>query len=126
MIESLFISSRFMKNFIVALALLFICFDAYSQGIVRGKITDENGETVIGAAVVLKLNKSVGVTTDFDGNYSLTIKDSSAQTILITFVGYTPIEELIKFKKGEVVIRNYTLSPKQNEIKQFEVFFYCG
>jgi len=111
-----------MKNFIVALALLFICFDAYSQGIVRGKITDENGETVIGAAVVLKLNKSVGVTTDFDGNYSLTIKDSSAQTILITFVGYTPIEELIKFKKGEVVIRNYTLSPKQNEIKQFEVF----
>jgi outer membrane receptor for ferrienterochelin and colicin len=37
-------------------------------------------------------------------------------------VGYTPIEELIKFKKGEVVIRNYTMSPKQNEIKQFEVF----
>ena len=111
-----------MKNFIVALVCLLISFDAFSQGIVRGKITDENGETVIGAAVVLKLNKSVGVTTDFDGNYSLTIKDSSAQTILITFVGYTPIEELIKFKKGEVVIRNYNMSPKQNEIKQFEVF----
>jgi hypothetical protein len=112
-----------MKNFIGVFICLFLWNVTFSQGVVRGKITDENGETVIGAAVVLKSNKSFGVMSDFDGNYSLSIKDSIAQTIVISFIGYTTIEELIVFNKaGEVQIRNYKLSSKQNEIKQFEVF----
>ena len=111
-----------MKNFIGVFICLFLWNVTFSQGVVRGKITDENGETVIGAAVVLKSNKSFGVMSDFDGNYSLSIKDTEAQTIVISFIGYTTIEELIVFNKaGEVQIRNYKLSSKQNEIKQFEV-----
>jgi hypothetical protein len=111
-----------MRNFIGVFICLFLCNVAFSQGVVRGKITDENGETVIGAAVVLKSNRSYGVMTDFDGNYSLSIKDIEPQTIVITFIGYTTIEELIVFNKaGEVQIRDYKLKSKQNEIKQFEV-----
>ena len=100
-----------MKNFIGVFICLFLWNITFSQGVVRGKITDENGETVIGAAVVLKSNKSYGVMSDFDGNYSLSIKDIEAQTIVISFIGYITIEELLVFKNaGEVQIRNYKLS----------------
>ena len=43
----------------------------FAQGTVRGKVSDENGETLIGVTLVLKSNRSIGCATDFDGNYSL-------------------------------------------------------
>ncbi len=112
-----------MRGFLFLFFSFLLFNNTYSQGIFRGKISDPNGETIIGAAVVLKANKSIGAITDFDGNFSLSIKDSLPQTIVITFVGYTPIEDVIRFNfRGEVVIRNYTMSLKQNDIKQVEVF----
>ncbi len=108
----------------ILLCILIICLyalNSFSQGTVRGKITDENGETIIGATIVLKANKSIGTITDFDGNYSLAIKDSTLQTIIISFVSYKPIEENVKLKKGEVLIRNFSLKPNQNEIKEVEI-----
>ena len=61
-----------MKSFTAILCILFLTTSySFSQGIVRGKITDETGQSIIGAIVTLKANSAVGVTTDLDGNYSL-------------------------------------------------------
>jgi len=106
--------------FCITISLLY-SFQSFSQGILRGKITDENGETVIGATIVLKANKGIGTITDFDGNYSLTIKDSSEQTILVSFVSFKAIEEIVKLRKGEVIIRNFSLKPNQLDIKEVEI-----
>ncbi|MDO5664765.1 MAG: SusC/RagA family TonB-linked outer membrane protein [Bacteroidia bacterium] len=38
---------------------------------VRGTVTDETGETVIGATVIVEGNAAQGTTTDYDGNYVL-------------------------------------------------------
>lgn len=92
-----------------------------AQGIVRGKITDENGETVIGAAVFLQDNKTVGTITDLDGNFSLNVKDNLPHTLTITFVSYTNIEEKIQLKDGQVLVKNFTLKPKDNVIGQVEI-----
>jgi hypothetical protein len=100
--------------------LLLVNF-AFGQGIVRGKITDENGEAVIGATVVLKSNRGIGTVADIDGNYSLKITDSTAQTIIISFIGFLSIEETLNPKKGEVIIRNFTLKSSAQEIKEVEV-----
>lgn len=52
----------------------------------RGHITDLNGESVIGASIVLKNNPSQGTITDIDGNFILTnLKDG--EVIQITYVG---------------------------------------
>ncbi|MBK8587125.1 MAG: carboxypeptidase-like regulatory domain-containing protein [Bacteroidetes bacterium] len=61
---------------LICLILLLSFFSALGQGTVRGKITDENGESIIGAAIVLKSKPTVGIVTDLDGNYSLKITDS--------------------------------------------------
>jgi hypothetical protein len=59
-----------MKYFILStIALFLFCVGATAQGTFRGKITDENGETIIGAAVYLKNNKAIGTITDLDGNF---------------------------------------------------------
>jgi len=38
---------------------------------ITGKVTDENGEPVIGATIVVQNNASIGTITDIDGNYVL-------------------------------------------------------
>ena len=57
------------------LLMLFSCLMASAQsGItVRGTVFDNNGETVIGASVVLKGNNSIGTISDIDGNFILTV-----------------------------------------------------
>ena len=53
---------------------------------VTGVITDESGAPLPGATVV-NLNTSNGVSSDFDGNFS--IESSVGETITISYVGYT-------------------------------------
>ena len=96
--------------------------EIYAQGIVRGKITDENGEGIIGGIVALKSNKTIATNTDLEGNFSLKMPDSTAQIIVATYIGYTPKEELIPaLKKGEILIKNFDLKPTTKEIKEVTI-----
>ncbi|MEQ6122506.1 SusC/RagA family TonB-linked outer membrane protein [Reichenbachiella sp. MALMAid0571] len=52
---------------------------------ISGKVTDENGEGLPGASVVIK-GSATGTTTDFDGNYKLAVPSDA--TIIVSFVGY--------------------------------------
>lgn len=52
---------------------------------ISGKITDENGQGLPGASVVVK-GTTNGVTADLDGNYKLSVPDDAI--LLISFVGY--------------------------------------
>ncbi len=110
------------KIFLFISICLFICGAVFGQSTVRGKISDNNGESAIGAIVVLKANRSVGTTTDFDGNYSLKITDSTEQTLVISLLGFQTVEETIHPRHGEVILKNFTLKPAAaKEIKEVEV-----
>lgn len=108
---------------IILIAIFNVSFFAFTfgQGVIRGKITDKNGETIIGAPVILKTNRAVGTTTDLDGNYSLKIPDSTAQVLVISYIGYKVIEENIHPVKGEVLIKNYVLESSTQNIKEVEI-----
>jgi len=112
-----------MKYLLSILLLTFTFIDEiYAQGIVRGKITDENGEGIIGGIVALKSNKTIATNTDLEGNFSLKMPDSTAQIIVATYIGYTPKEELIpSLKKGEILIKNFDLKPTTKEIKEVTI-----
>lgn len=106
-----------MRKRLLLLILSFIVqYTAYSQGTVRGKITDSNGETLIGVTVYLKANMAVGTTTDFDGNYSLTIKDPNANILVVSYISYQTIEVPVHPQKGEVVIKDFTMVTAAKEI----------
>ncbi|MCO6480210.1 MAG: SusC/RagA family TonB-linked outer membrane protein [Phaeodactylibacter sp.] len=54
---------------------------------ITGKVTDENGDPLIGATVVVKGSSSIGTVTDIDGNYELAVPDDAA-VLVISYVGY--------------------------------------
>ena len=61
-----------------------------SQRSISGTITDEAGETLIGATILVK-GTSTGAVTDIDGKYTLTVPEG-ATTLLISYTGFTSQE----------------------------------
>lgn len=53
---------------------------------IKGNVTDESGEPLIGATVVMKGNAHVAAVTDFDGNFTLQAPQRHI-TIVVTYVG---------------------------------------
>ena len=54
---------------------------AFAQNItVKGKVTDSRGEPVVGAAVMLDGNQTVGTMTGPDGTYSISVPSNSSLT----------------------------------------------
>ena len=74
-----------MKQFITTL-FLFSSLVLFGQGGISGVVLDENGGPLPGANVVIE-NTSTGVSTDFDGNF--TINANSGQVLVISYIGYT-------------------------------------
>ncbi len=82
--------------------ILLICFMLVSALIteswaqdrtVSGKVTDDSGETIPGANVILK-GTSTGTTSDIDGNWKLSVP-ADGGTLVFTFVGMTAEEVAI-------------------------------
>ena len=63
---------------------------------VTGRITDINGEPLIGASIQVK-GTSVGTITDIDGNYSLEV--SGNVILLVSYIGYVPQEITVGLQK---------------------------
>lgn len=85
---------------------------------VKGKIIDENGESLPGATVQQK-NTSVGSISDSDGNFSLSVPSDA--TLVVSFVGYKSIEVTVE---GKIELGNITLVSDLREIDQVVVIGY--
>lgn len=111
-----------MKNILLA-ALLTLTgwFGSFGQCTIRGKVTDENGAAMIGVNIVLKSNGSVGAATDFDGNYSIEIKETTDQTLVVSYISFITIEEVIHPVKGEVIIKNFVMKTAAQSVGEVVV-----
>jgi hypothetical protein len=56
---------------------------------VSGKVTDNKGEPLLGATVVVQ-GTTIGTVTDIDGNYSITIPNNASQ-LNYSFIGYNSL-----------------------------------
>ncbi len=91
---------------------------------ISGTVSDENGEGLPGASVVVK-GTTTGTTTDADGNYRLTVPENA--TLLVSYVGYVTQEiavngrsvinvgmEIDATELNEVVVVGYGTQKKLN------------
>ena len=69
----------------IILLLLMTTSVAIAQQTVTGVISDDQGLPLPGATVLIE-GTTTGVTTDFDGNYSITASDGDV--LVISYVGY--------------------------------------
>ncbi len=58
---------------------------AVQARVINGTVTDQTGETIISASVVVK-GTAIGTVTDFDGNYTLEVPDD-AKVLIFSYVG---------------------------------------
>lgn len=61
-----------------------------AQTTAKGQVFDATGEPVIGATVIEKGNPQNGAKTDFDGNFTLTLK--KGKTVVISYIGTKTVE----------------------------------
>lgn len=85
----------------------------YAQTVVSGKVTDAaSGDPIPFANVVFK-GTSVGITTDFDGNYILKTT-SPVDSIQASYIGYFPKTKALK--KGVAQVINFQLDEQLNSL----------
>ncbi len=70
----------------------FLISASLSFGQVKGKVTSEDGEPLIGVTVSIK-NTTKGTITDVEGNYS--IDASNASTLVYSFIGFNTQEVVV-------------------------------
>ncbi len=91
--------------------LLMLGLGAYSQTTVNGNVTDENGQPIPGANVVI-VGKTIGTTADFDGNFVLETSEVPPFQLRITSIGYSEAT-------FDITTNNQTISIVLDETQTF-------
>ena len=106
--------------FLFALAFFLLCQTAFAQQrTISGVVTDENNEPLLGAAVLLQGNVSVGTVTELDGSYSLTVPSSGA-ILEFSCLGY--ISRTVPVGQSNVI--NVSLSIDNLQLEETVVVGY--
>ena len=91
-------NNNIIRNIILTVVMAFTASVAMAQVTVRGHVTDDMGEDVIGASVVEK-GTGNGTVTDMTGNFSLKVPEGA--TLSISYVGFSTKE--VAAKGGSVI-----------------------
>ncbi|MEZ5044946.1 MAG: TonB-dependent receptor [Saprospiraceae bacterium] len=75
-----------MKKLYLVLLCAVLTTAMMAQRTVQGTITDENGETLIGASILVK-GTTTGTATDIDGRYTLDLP-ADANVLIISYTGF--------------------------------------
>ena len=75
----------FLKVFFIATFQLFV-FGQVNAQTIKGTVTDSKGETIIGATVLEKGTNN-GTITNFDGEFTITLKNANS-VVEVSYVGY--------------------------------------
>ena len=84
---------------------------------VSGSITDEKGEPIIGANIIIK-NQGKGTISDADGRYSLEVPARSS--LLISYIGYQSREIMV----GSSSVLNVRLRESNKDLEEVVVIGY--
>ncbi len=87
------------------------------ENLVRGVVTDTDGEPLIGASVMIK-GTSKGTATDIDGAYAIDAKPGDVLTV--SYVGYIPSD----VKVGNNSVINIQLQGNDNNLDELVVVGY--
>ena len=103
---------------LIFLGIFFVCGFTYAQKTVTGTVSDAEGP-LPGAAVIVQ-GTDEGVTTDFDGNYS--IDANEGDVLEFSFIGMTTATATV----GADNVINMTLATSENRLEEVVVVGYSA
>lgn len=99
-------------------SMLLLSFIIDASRIITGKVTDENGNPIVAATVILK-GTSTATVTNANGEYSIVVNKEKA-VIVISYIGY----ESKEIKLGNALQYNVALQPSQSPLSEVVVIGY--
>ncbi len=107
------------QNFLLWMLLFFGRVSVFAQHAVKGRITDaKTGEPLVGVNVILKGSSESGTISDLNGNYALSVPESSS--LVFSYIGYVTQEISVK---GQSVL-NVSLSEDVEALEEVVVIGY--
>ena len=98
------------KFFLISLILICLTYTAvFSQGTVRGVITDKSDKTPLIAVNIIIKGTTIGTVTNFNGEYVLPLK-TGTYTLQYSYLGYETAEETVTIEDGQILELNKALS----------------
>ncbi|WP_299155877.1 TonB-dependent receptor [uncultured Tenacibaculum sp.] len=95
----------------ICLGLLLPIFNGFSQTIFKGKVVNNQNNPIVGATIVSLINKNKGTITDFEGNFSIKLKEGSVQ---ISSIGYET--KKIVLSNNNIIVLNQAIESLEEVI----------
>lgn len=92
-----------MKGTLLALTALLMAFYSHAQSIIKGKVTDLNGNPIPGASIYL-FNTTVGVSANLQGEFMLSTTEIGSRTVVVSSIGYETFQQPIELAAKEYVL----------------------
>lgn len=113
-----------MMNFLRAFIILLLPLGAVAQtATISGKVSDSNGEALIGVNVSIQ-GTTIGTVTDIDGKYRLTGVPQSKVTIVASFIGFITENFEADLTGTSTFSYNFTLLENIEELDEVVVIGY--
>lgn len=97
-----------MKQLLTLVFTVFWCAVVVAQtGKLTGTVGSQDGETLIGANIVVK-GTTTGTVSDENGNYTLPL-DAGNHTVVVSYIGFAAIQKAVTITAGSTTTMNFTL-----------------
>ncbi len=113
--------SSWYASALTALLILLIPLASFSQNTVTGVVSDDLGEPLIGASILVQ-NSSIGTVSDIDGNFSIMLPEEQSPIVLeVSYLGYAIYKKSIDFSDGKLVTLDVQLENDFNQLNEVVV-----
>jgi TonB-linked SusC/RagA family outer membrane protein len=100
---------------------VFLSMMVFSQSkTITGSVTDDGGLPIPGVTILVKNSKNLGVATDFDGNFSITIPSNQTKILVFSYLGYATQEVTV----SNTTNVNLIMIPDQTQLDEVVVVGY--
>ncbi len=112
-----------MKQLLFLFSILFICTSSLfaQNGTLRGNVFDaDTGEPIIYCNLQLQ-GTNLGVTTDFDGFFSLTNIPVGDYQLVATYIGYDSLSVAVNIKENQIDYQRINIQPNSVQLSTVDV-----
>ena len=111
-------------SFCLLILGLFLTGTAFAQsGIVQGTVTDDQGETLIGATVMI-VGTTQGTITDVDGRFTIASVPVGEVALAASYIGYGTVEQTVQVADGQTSTLDFSLSEDIAQLVELVVIGY--